>query len=76
MYTGLKPGEKLHEELFGSGEYDLRPAHPLISHVAVPVVTRASAESLLKGSVQETTEALRELVEQMAKELASLEVSA
>jgi FlaA1/EpsC-like NDP-sugar epimerase len=36
VYTGLRPGEKLHEELFGAGEYDLRPLHPLISHVAVP----------------------------------------
>lgn len=35
-YTGLRPGEKLHEVLFGAGEVDRRPAHPLISHVAVP----------------------------------------
>jgi FlaA1/EpsC-like NDP-sugar epimerase len=36
VYTGLRPGEKLHEELFGDGEVDLRPLHPLISHVSVP----------------------------------------
>jgi FlaA1/EpsC-like NDP-sugar epimerase len=36
VYTGLKPGEKLHEDLFGDGEEDLRPLHPLISHVVVP----------------------------------------
>ncbi|MDQ6725310.1 MAG: polysaccharide biosynthesis protein, partial [Actinomycetota bacterium] len=29
-------GEKLHEVLLASGEDDVRPAHPLISHVAVP----------------------------------------
>lgn len=36
VFTGLKPGEKLHEVLFGSGERDLRPSHPLVSHVPVP----------------------------------------
>jgi FlaA1/EpsC-like NDP-sugar epimerase len=34
-YTGLKPGEKMHEELFGDGESDERPRHPKISHVPV-----------------------------------------
>ena len=36
QYTGLRPGEKLHEALFGSNEEDHRPVHPLISHVQVP----------------------------------------
>jgi FlaA1/EpsC-like NDP-sugar epimerase len=35
-YTGLRPGEKLHEVLLGSGEPDHRPNHPLISQVPVP----------------------------------------
>jgi FlaA1/EpsC-like NDP-sugar epimerase len=35
VFTGLRPGEKLHEELFGSGETASRDAHPLISHVPV-----------------------------------------
>jgi FlaA1/EpsC-like NDP-sugar epimerase len=35
-FTGLRPGEKLHEDLFGAGEREARSAHPLISHVPVP----------------------------------------
>lgn len=33
--VGLRAGEKVHEELFGEGESDTRPQHPLISHVPV-----------------------------------------
>jgi FlaA1/EpsC-like NDP-sugar epimerase len=36
VYTGLRPGEKLHEVLFGGGETDVRRVHPQVSHVAVP----------------------------------------
>lgn len=36
VYTGLRPGEKMHEVLLGGDELDQRPAHPLISHVDVP----------------------------------------
>ncbi|MGY1719482.1 polysaccharide biosynthesis protein [Blastococcus sp. SYSU DS0552] len=35
VFTGLRSGEKLHEELFGAGEAASRDAHPLISHVPV-----------------------------------------
>jgi len=36
VYTGLRPGEKMHEELLGEGETDVRLVHPLISQVTVP----------------------------------------
>jgi FlaA1/EpsC-like NDP-sugar epimerase len=36
VYTGLRPGEKLNEDLFGDGEVGASPSHPLISHVDVP----------------------------------------
>lgn len=35
VYTGLRHGEKLHEELVGNGESDERPFHPKISHARV-----------------------------------------
>jgi FlaA1/EpsC-like NDP-sugar epimerase len=35
VYTGLRRGEKLHEELVGANESDDRPVHPKISHTAV-----------------------------------------
>ena len=37
--VGLRAGEKVHEELFGGGEVDVRPSHPLISHVQVSEVS-------------------------------------
>ena len=42
VYTGLRDGEKMHEELWGDGEPDLRPVHPLVSHTPVPAVRARS----------------------------------
>ena len=45
VYTGLREGEKLHEQLFGGSESDERSKHPLVSHAEVsplsPDVVRA-----------------------------------
>jgi FlaA1/EpsC-like NDP-sugar epimerase len=54
-YTGLRPGEKLHEQLLGLGEADSRPIHPLISHVCVPPLDPAQA---LEIDVTGTSEAI------------------
>jgi FlaA1/EpsC-like NDP-sugar epimerase len=39
VFTGLRAGEKMHESLFSQTEHDLRPVHPLVSHVPVPPLT-------------------------------------
>ncbi|QSB24096.1 polysaccharide biosynthesis protein [Curtobacterium sp. 24E2] len=42
VFSGLRPGEKLHEDLIGQGETEDRPVHPKISHTAVPPLDPAS----------------------------------
>ncbi len=49
VYTGLRPGEKLHEVLLGTGEIDRRPAHHLISHVSVPPIDLAEVVRATNG---------------------------
>lgn len=46
VYTGLRPGEKLHEVLRGANEVDERVAHPLISHVPVPPLEASAIDAL------------------------------
>ena len=46
VYTGLRHGEKLRENLFGAGEQDERPSHPLIAHVKVPPLEPALARAI------------------------------
>jgi FlaA1/EpsC-like NDP-sugar epimerase len=47
IYTGLRPGEKLHELLIGEGEIDDRPFHPEITQTLVPAISEASLAGLL-----------------------------
>jgi FlaA1/EpsC-like NDP-sugar epimerase len=46
VYTGLRPGEKLAEDLLGQGERDERPYHPLIRHVPVAPLSPDAVTSL------------------------------
>ncbi len=55
VYTGLREGEKLNEELFGDGEWDERPMHPLVSHTPVPPLNPLVARELDPWSDNATT---------------------
>ncbi|MCW2568746.1 MAG: capD [Mycobacterium sp.] len=62
VYTGLRQGEKLHEDLFGTGEDGKRSLHPLISHVTVPPLDPDEALALdPTGTPGEVIDRLREL---------------
>jgi len=39
VYTGLRSGEKMHEELIGDNETDKRPIHPKISHAPIDPIS-------------------------------------
>lgn len=66
-YTGLRVGEKLHEDLLAVGELDDRPKHPLVSHVVVPRVSPCSVLAIpVDGADQLMTERLRELCADMS----------
>ena len=67
VFTGLKPGEKLHETRLGSGEVDHRPVHPLISHVPVPLVSQSEVLSLpIRGDNELIAAAMKDLIDHMA----------
>lgn len=49
-YTGLRPGEKLHERLLDENASDFRPRHPLISHTRVEPLSSKVSEMVDFGT--------------------------
>ena len=70
VFTGLRPGEKVHEQLFSTGETDQRPHHPLIAHAYVPPFAQADAARLTPyGDPEDIRRLLVEGTRSMARDL-------
>lgn len=53
IFTGLRPGEKLHEDLFGTSETHQQTTHHLITRVNVPPLTPATVSKLAIASAHD-----------------------
>lgn len=63
VYTGLRPGEKIHEELIGDGEMSRETPHRLINTTSVPKI---STEQLVDALGSEHPDGLKIILERLA----------
>lgn len=61
VYTGLRPGEKLHEVLMDESESDYRPLHSLVSHISVSGFSPDLIPDSVTSAPKEAKEWLRAL---------------
>jgi FlaA1/EpsC-like NDP-sugar epimerase len=76
VYTGLRPGEKLTEDLLSEDEPDVRPCHPLIRQVPVSPLAPGHVTSLdPAGCPAQVRVALAERAQSAAVELDTIRPS-
>ncbi|HZJ25733.1 MAG TPA: nucleoside-diphosphate sugar epimerase/dehydratase [Acidimicrobiia bacterium] len=68
-FTGLRPGEKLHEVLFCPAEAPQASSHPLIRHVAVPEL---APDLVRRLDPTLSTEAMRAVLRRLAAQIDAL----
>ena len=77
-YTGLRPGEKLHEVLFSDAEQRLPTAHPAISAThprPLPDDFAGALEELYATAAADDSDAVRTLLSQLVAEYVPAEAS-
>ena len=62
VYTGLRPGEKLHEDLFNDGEEQVRSSHLRIFRVSAPPLDGQVVQQLVGVSDADATAAMLAIV--------------